>query len=199
MDCKILPFLGLPFYNFFAGVELEPVTAILSSTHTNVHVGASKCIDGNTEGPDEGFHHGARADYCLTQNEPLPWIAIDYGTTVTVQKVEIFNRRAERFKLRTRNIFVRISDELPTSGNLMFSGGTLLGNFAGTAAVGQHITISGKQSPRKLLKNVPGQPKSGRFVIVQMDNGLDMPLNLKEVKSSGFLILHNPLMSNIFI
>ena len=120
-------------YNSFTGVKLEPATAILSSTDSNVHVGASKCIDGNTEGPDEGFHHGARADYCLTQNEPMPWIAIDYGTTVTVQKVEIFNRRAERFKLRIRNIFVRISDELPTSGSQMFSGGTLLGHFAGPA------------------------------------------------------------------
>merc|ERR1712228_803397 len=50
-------------------------------------------------------------------------------------------------------------------------GGTLLGHFAGPGTDGQHIVIS-------------GQAASGRYVIVQMDNGGD-PMNLDEVKAFG--------------
>ena len=140
----MFPLYSLSFISF-TGVELEPVTATLSSTLGNdANFGAAKCIDGNTEGPDEGTSDGANADFCHTNDEPMPWIALDYGTTVNVQRVDIFNRRATRGE-RTRNIFVRISDEIPTSGSEIFSGGKLLGNFAGTASNGQQITISGQK------------------------------------------------------
>ena len=36
-----------------------------------------------------------------------------------------------------------------------------------------------------MLINIPGQAQSGRYVIVQMDNGEDTPLNLKEVTAFG--------------
>ena len=80
---------------------------------------------------------------CHTNTERAPWIAIDYGTSVTVERVEIFNRG--KSGQITRNVEVRISDKLPTSGSQMFSGGTLLGRFAGPASNGQHITISGQK------------------------------------------------------
>merc|ERR1712037_803598 len=54
----------------------------------------------------------------------------------------------------------------------MFTGGRLLGSFAGPAEKEQKISILGQ---RRL---------TGRFVIVQMDNGED-ELNLKEVKAFG--------------
>ena len=76
--------------------------------------------------------------------ERTPWIAIDYGTRVIVETVEIFNRLSCCGD-QTRNVDVRISDELPTSGNEMYSGGTLLGHFAGPATNGQHIIIEGQQ------------------------------------------------------
>ena len=79
---------------------------------------------------------------CHTEVEPAPWLAIDYGTSVTVRRVEIFNR--DGFGDRTRNVDVRISNELPSTGALMFSGGSLLGHFTGPAADGQKITISGQ-------------------------------------------------------
>jgi len=53
----------------------------------------------------------------------------------------------------------------------MFSGGTLLGNFAGPATDGQHVIVSGLET-------------FGRYVIVQLDNGGDQ-LNLQEVKAFG--------------
>ena len=118
------------------------MTATLSSVYVNgVHVyGAGNCIDGNTAPvstlPYFGICHSGRG-------EAAPWIAIDYGTRVIVERVEIFNRDGSGD--RTRNVDVRISDELPTSGSQMFSGGTLLGHFAGPATDGQHIIISGQK------------------------------------------------------
>ena len=95
---------------------------------------------------------GANADFCHTENEPTPWLAIDYGTTVTVQKVEIFNRR-QCCGDRTQNVEVRIADVLPASGSQMFTGGILLGRFVGPGSDGQLITISGE----KLLRHDMGQ------------------------------------------
>merc|ERR1712061_128497 len=124
--------------------------------------GAANCID--------GVINPANRSICHTSETATPWIAIDYGTSVTVQRVEIFNRH-HCCGSRTKNVDVRISDELPTSETQMFSGGTLLGHFAGPGTDGQHIVIS-------------GQAASGRYVIVQMDNG-GLPMNLDEVKAFG--------------
>ena len=110
--------------------ELEPVTVTQSTTHESDE--AAYCIDGDTGGR-----------FCATHNEPSPWIAIDYGTRVIVERVEIFNRNG--YGERARNVDVRISDELPTSAEHMFSGGTLLGHFAGPGTDGQHIIISGQK------------------------------------------------------
>jgi len=137
--------------------------------------------------------------------EPAPWIALDFGKTVVVERVEIFNRVACCGD-RTENVDVHVTDELPTSGSELFSGthtddhddseeddseeddseeddseeddseedeedGTLFGHFAGPATNGQHIIISGQ---REMF---------GRYVIVQMKNGENSPLNLKEVQA----------------
>ena len=176
----------------YTGDKLKPVGATMSSTF-NFDFEAERCIDGDTDGPDEhaGSHHAVRPSggfMCHTEGEPTPWIAVDYNTTVTVQRVEIFNR-LQCCGNRTRNVDVRISDELPTSGIHMFSGGHLLGHFAGPGSDGQLITISGQklQSKYSMRINIPGQAKSGRYVIVQMDNGEDSPLNLKEVTAFGRL------------
>ena len=115
---------------------LHPVKAFQSSTLGDRYVPA-KCIDGETDIPDDG-------GVCHTHHEPAPWIAIDYGTTVNVQRVELFNRVACCGD-RTKDVNVRISDELPTSGSQMFSGGTLLGHFAGPGINRQQITISGQK------------------------------------------------------
>ena len=110
------------------------MTATLSSTSSNYgHYVAGNCIDGDTGGT-----------ICHTGGDATPWIAIDYGTRVIVERVELFNR-ADCCEERTRNVDVRISDELPTSGRQMFSGGTLLGRFVGPGSNGQQITISGKK------------------------------------------------------
>ena len=114
----------------FTGLELQPISATLSSSYG--HYGPGYCIDGNTGGT-----------FCHTDHDAKPWIAIDYGYGVIVERVEIFNR-ANCCGFRTRNVDVRISYQLPTSGDEMFSGGTLLGHFAGPGSDGQQITISGQ-------------------------------------------------------
>ena len=121
----------------FAGAELlQPITATLSSQHGVFP--ATKCIDGDTEGPAK------EGNMCHDDDpyERAPWLAIDYGTSVTVKRVEIFNRD-DCCGDRTKNVDVRVADELPTSASQMFSGGSLLGQFAGPATNGQHIIISG--------------------------------------------------------
>ena len=98
----------------------------------------AKCIDGDTETDAK-----PGGNMCHTNlNERSPWLAIDYGTTVNVIRVEIFNRHDCCGDL-TKNVDVRVADEVPTSASQMFSGGSLLGHFAGPATDGQHIIISG--------------------------------------------------------
>ena len=119
------------------GVELlQPVTAQMSSTHSPRT--ADRCIDGDTE----TAANNGNTNLCHTQDESLPWIAIDYGTPVTVKTVEIFNRD-DCCGERTKNVDVRVAYELPTSSSQMFSGGSLLGHFAGPGTDGQHIIVSG--------------------------------------------------------
>ena len=109
------------------------MTATQSSTLPGY--GAEKCIDGIISVDTHKV--------CHTWGDPAPWLAIDYRISVTVQRVELFNRIGCCGE-RTRNVDVRISDELPTSGSQMFSGGTLFGHFAGPGTDGQHIIISGQ-------------------------------------------------------
>ena len=65
---------------------------------------------------------------------------------------------------------VRITDELPTSTDSMFTGGEQLGSFQGPATQGQTNTVKGK-------------PQLGRYVLVQMNN--PQPLAFHEVSVFG--------------
>ena len=78
---------------------------------------------------------------CHTEVEPAPWLAIDYGTSVTVRRVEIFNR--DGFGDRTRNVDVRISNKLPSTGALMFYGGSLLADLL-------DLRLTGKKLPSQV-------------------------------------------------
>ena len=106
---------------------LQPVQATLSTGWQ-----VDQCIDGN---PTSGL--------CHSYPSVAPWLAIDYGTSVEIEKVEIFNRR-DCCGDQTKNVEVRISNELPTTDSQMFSGGALLGHFSGPGTDGEHIVITGK-------------------------------------------------------
>ena len=145
----------------------------MSSTYHEGN-GPDKCIDGITDGPDS--HPG---DLCHTSLEPTPWLALAFGNNsrVSVETVLLYNRMDSSANgARAKNVEIRISDELPTSGTTMFPGGHLLGTFAGPGTSGQQIEI--KSGPA-------WRTKIGRYLIVQMDNGQGVPLNLKEVAAFG--------------
>ena len=170
---RLLIFLLICSISIPLGIaELPPVTAFLSSQPYSGN-GPDKCIDGVTDGPDT-----PPGDMCHTGDDPAPWFALDFGyeTRVSVDKVLIYNRiHSPSSASRTKNVDVRLSDELPTSATSMYTGGFLLGSFAGPGTSGQLIEIgSGHGWPIKY----------GRYVIVQMNNGGE-PLNLKEVVAFG--------------
>ena len=139
-----------------------------------LHANADKCIDGITDGPDSIDSQG---DLCHTRHEKAPWFALDYGdgVKVSVEKVVIVNRGGDNS--RTKNVEIRLSDELPTSGGSMFTGGELLGTFAGPGSAGQLIEI----------ESGPGwAEKYGRYVILQLNLAPGSgPINLKEVTAFG--------------
>ena len=128
-----------PITNLKAAKAVEQLTAVsatLSSTYKEDQ-GASNCIDGDT----------GRWPICHSDNgdwkDHHPWLALDFGKTIAIQRVEIFNR-IDCCAERTKNVDVYVSDELPTSANQKFSGGSLLGTFLGPGLAGQKITISGE-------------------------------------------------------
>ena len=100
---------------------------------------AAKCIDGDkTTKTVDNLCHSNR-----DENERAPWLALDFGDSdSSVERVDIFNR-ADCCGPRLKNVEVRVSDELPTDGSQMFSGGSLFGKFGGPGYNGQQIIIEG--------------------------------------------------------
>ena len=148
-----------------------PKSAQLSTTYKEKFDG-NKCIDGIPTRTRTG-------SLCHSKRELAPWLALDYGkdARVSVEKVVLFNR-ADGSGHRTKNVEVRLANELPTSGKKMFTGGELLGTFKGPGTMGQQIEI----------KSGPGwEKKSGRYLVIQMNHtGKSEYLNLQEVFAFGF-------------
>ena len=159
---------------------MEPVAAFQSSRPLNPinrkRLGPEKCIDGVIDNPENFWD--PNFSLCATYTEKAPWLAIDYGkdAKVSVAEVVLFNREDCCHK-RTRNVEIWLADEIPTSGAEKFSGGNLIGTFAGPGTPGERIVIPSQQGWEKI---------SGRYLIVQISDGnKDMILNLREVVASG--------------
>ena len=158
--------------NHSSGVhQLQPITALLSSTHNPLAGGggADKCIDGITNSAD--------GNLCHSQIEAAPWLVLDFGegAKVSIERVLLYNRE-DSAAARTKNVEVRLSNELPTSSATMYSGGFLLGTFQGPAVPSQIVEI----------KTGLGH---GRYLIVQINHMNPMNnndhLNLVEVVAFG--------------
>ena len=125
---------------------------------------ADKCIDRNLI--------TVQSSLCHTDFENAPWLALEFFEPVNVTRVVIYNRGdSDHYYQRLKNVEVRVTDKLPTSGEKMFTEGELLGTFAGPGGRGQIITIDGNF-------NV-----TGKYVLVQMNN--TEVLNLHEVEVFG--------------
>ena len=68
---------------------------------------ASKCID--------GVASGGLLKICETNGQSAPWIALEFQRQVEVTKV-VMHARDDCCAERTKNLEVRITDDLPTSG-----------------------------------------------------------------------------------
>ena len=140
-----------------------PTTVSMSSLYNADLYPIDNCIDGNEE-----------VSFCMTQREPSPWIALDYGTEVRVSSVVVIARNDPSFAYRTENMNIRVSSTLPVSSSEMFTGGQLLGIFEERATQKQRIEITG------------GTELTGRYVVVQMDhNPGENHLNIMEVTAWG--------------
>ena len=155
--------------------QLSPVAAFMSSKPASPanreRLGAEKCIDGkiNLESVWE-----PNFSLCHTSSEKAPWLAIDYGANVAVQEIVLYNRY-DCCHNYFKNAEIRLADELPTSGAEKFSGGELLGTFAGPGTQGERIVVQSQ----------PGwEKKSGRYLIVQI-SGKSTILHLREVFATG--------------
>ena len=96
---------------------------------------------------------------------------------VSIGRVELLNRHEPCCYKRTKNIEVRLANELPESTKEMFTGGELLGTFKGPASKNQSVEIYSAQG---------WEQKKGHFLIIQMDMGAGKDhLNLKEVVAYG--------------
>ena len=111
---------------------------------------------------------------CHTKKDKHAWLAVDYGKRFVVERVLFMNRATDCCWERTENAEFRISDELPTTADQLFSGGTNLGRYAAHGIQGGLVNMN----------PIPGQAPSGRYVIIQMNNGGE-PLNLQEVQAFG--------------
>ena len=143
--------------------ELTPINAHMSTVYDNME--ATRCIDGDKTG-DEVCHSNCQ--------ENAPWLALEFVEgTVEVTRVDIYNRIYSSGE-RTRNVEVRLTNDLPTSGDQMYTGGELLGTFAGPGGNGEIIKVE-------------GFALTGRYVLIQMDN--KDCLNLLEVEVFGSVII----------
>ena len=175
-------------YNVLAASpKLKPEMAFMSSVYKDYGKWkmAANCIDGNT-----------LDDFCHTDLEPAPWLAISFGEGIlaSVEMVVLFNRD-DCCGWRTRNVEIRLANEMPKSAEKMFSGGELLGTFEGPGSNGQRIRI----------KSGPGwENKYGHYLIIQMNNGNE-PLHFMEVfvhgnvQSVGTCLFHILQVKSLYI
>ena len=83
---------------------------------------ATNCIDGNKTALSTMCHNSC--------SEKAPWIALQFYGTVAVSRVDIYNI-GNHLASRTRNVEIRLTDELPASADQMYAGGQLFGTFQG--------------------------------------------------------------------
>eukprot|EP00092_Neocalanus_flemingeri_P013748 GFUD01014827.1.p1 GENE.GFUD01014827.1~~GFUD01014827.1.p1 ORF type:complete len:601 (-),score=175.50 GFUD01014827.1:102-1904(-) len=123
----------------------ENAKITMSSMHAT-HDG-DKCLDHDFD------------TFCHNQSpEPHPWIMLEYPQSINIKEVVIKNRKnccGDRF----RDIEVRVTEERPELNKTeAFSGGVLLGTYAGPGWTDQPpITFS-------------DQPTTGQFVVIQRNS-----------------------------
>ena len=140
-------------------------------------LGPEKCIDGIIDNPEDFWD--PNFSLCATRTQRAPWLAIDYGAKVSVEKVVLYDRD-DCCSGRTRNVEIWLADEIPTSGEHKFSDGQMLGSFPGAIHAHDH-------GHGIVIHSWAGwENKFGRYLIIQISDGNEgMILNLREVFAIG--------------
>ena len=142
------------------------------STNIELH-GADRCIDGETK-RDKGNN-------CHGKPDPTPWLAIDFGgedKMVSIAKVHIFDIYLES---TLEIVEFRLTNEKPTPGEGMFSGGHLVGTCCKTPVVAPQWWGG------QITDWEPGwEDRVGRYLIIQMNHGNESRgITLNEVQATG--------------
>ena len=145
---------------------LRAVSAAMSSKYSGNYP-AEKCIDGVVSGGKSNLCHTS-----ALKGEKTPWLALDFGGVVSVEKV-VINNRDDCCGDRLRDAEIRVANQLPSPAQEMFRGGQLLGIFKGPAKNGEEVTLTSSTELR------------GRFVIVQINSKGNGIINLHEVTVWG--------------
>ena len=118
---------------------------------------------------------GNTSTVSISEEEDAPWVAIEFPDPVEVGKVELVAVDQEQ-AVELKNCEVRLLDDIVgILGSAMYTGGTLLGSWAGPASNGETITI-----------NPPGKNHFavGKYVLVQCATE-GAKLRLAEVRVFG--------------
>ena len=130
---------------------------------------ASNCVDGDID------------TMCQTNQENMPWIALEYKEPVTVNQVLLYNRNTdETTALRLRNVEVILTNTKPDHKGTFLKNGHTFGKFKGPAKHGQEVIIHNLNWSRRSLK---------RFmyvVIVLRTPDQQDTLNMMEVQNFGY-------------
>jgi len=102
------------------------------------------------------------------RSEKFPWIAVVIPPS-TVSRVRITNRKDMNGDLM-KNMKIRVGRELPSSTDVEYSGGSLLGTYKGPGTNGQILDITSKEG------------LTGTLVIIQMET---RHINLAEIEVFG--------------
>jgi len=150
----------------YSETAITPIEAKMSSVwngmwHGRRLIGAN-CIDGNKV-DDWSICHTID-----DRSEKFPWIAIVIPPS-TVSRVKITNRKTMNW-IYTKNMKIRVGTEFPSTTDVEYSGGSLLGTFKGPGTKGQIVDIFSKEG---LI---------GTHVIIQMESRY---LNLLEIEIFG--------------
>jgi len=141
--------------------EITPLAAKMSSTSNSDRL-AENCIDGTT----------TNGKYCHTAGkETFPWITLVIPPSI-VRKIRITNR-ADCCGWRMKNMKIWVGKEFPSTANVEYSGGALLGTFSGPGTHGQVLEITAKTEVE------------GTHVVVQMKTDI---INLMEIEVFGELL-----------
>jgi len=153
-----------PFPPIADAYLLEPVDAYLTSVYQGCH--ATNCIDGDTTTAEDG-QASPCVGMCHSNAGTDVFLRVDYGTSVTVTNVTVYNRHTWIYRLGEYQIWVGDDAEDPTNNIVCDSG---VQDADGEAS--------------QVLQHVCWKALSGQYMFVLLP-GANRQLNLREVQAFG--------------